>query len=100
MTLDRVETADNDERNFIICWVCGLEVLELLGIKECFSENKNWPYLFDSLLPFEKGRSPQYVACDCRLTVIHILFDCVDFIESRNRHCTKCKIALRNSFKR
>ena len=24
--------------------------------------------------------------CDCHLTVKHTLFDCVDFIESRNRH--------------
>ena len=28
---------------------------------------------------------PQCIACDCRLTVKHTLFDCVDFIESRNR---------------
>ena len=25
-------------------------------------------------------------ACDCQLTVKHILLECVDFIESRNRH--------------
>ena len=30
-----------------------------------------------------KGEDPpQCKACDCRLTVKHILFDCVDFIES------------------
>ena len=29
---------------------------------------------------------PQCTACDCQLTVKHILFECVDFIESRNRH--------------
>ena len=29
---------------------------------------------------------PQCTACDCQLTVEHILFECVDFIESRNRH--------------
>ena len=29
---------------------------------------------------------PQCIACDCHLTVKHVLFDCVDFIESRNRH--------------
>ena len=28
----------------------------------------------------------QCIACDCQLTVKHIFFDCVDFIESRNRH--------------
>ena len=34
-----------------------------------------------------KGEDPpQCKACDCHLTVKHILFDCVDFIESRNRH--------------
>ena len=34
-----------------------------------------------------KGEDPpQCIACDCQLTVKHILFDCVDFIESRNRH--------------
>ena len=34
-----------------------------------------------------KGEDPpQCIACDRRLTVKHILFDCVDFIESRNRH--------------
>ena len=29
---------------------------------------------------------PQCTACDYQLTVKHILFECVDFIESRNRH--------------
>ena len=34
-----------------------------------------------------KGEDPpQCIACDCQLTVKHILFECVDFIESRNRH--------------
>ena len=34
-----------------------------------------------------KGEEPpQCIACDCQLTVKHILFDCVDIIESRNRH--------------
>ena len=34
-----------------------------------------------------KGEDPpQCTACDCQLTVKHILFECVDFIESRNRH--------------
>ena len=34
-----------------------------------------------------KGEDPpQCIACDCLLTVKHILLDCVDFIESRNRH--------------
>ena len=34
-----------------------------------------------------KGEDPpQCIACDCQLTVKHILFDCVDFIGSRNRH--------------
>ena len=34
-----------------------------------------------------KGEDPpQCIAIDCQLTVKHILFDCVDFIESRNRH--------------
>ena len=34
-----------------------------------------------------KGEDPQQcIACDCQLTVKHISFDCVDFIESRNRH--------------
>ena len=28
--------------------------------------------------------APQCQACDCVLTVQHILFDCVDFIKSRN----------------
>ena len=26
------------------------------------------------------------MACDCKMTVKHILFECVDFIESRKRH--------------
>ena len=34
----------------------------------------------------KKEDPPQCIACDCCLTVKHILFDCVDFIESRNRH--------------
>ena len=29
---------------------------------------------------------PQCTACDCHLTGKHILFNGVDFIESRNRH--------------
>ena len=34
-----------------------------------------------------KGEDPpQCIACDCELTIKHILFECVDFIESRNRH--------------
>ena len=34
-----------------------------------------------------KGEDPpQYIAFYCHLTVKHILFDCVGFIESRNRH--------------
>ena len=34
-----------------------------------------------------KGEDPpQCVACDCHLTVKHILFDGVNFIETRNRH--------------
>ena len=32
------------------------------------------------------GNPPKCIACDCHLTVKHILFDCVDFVESRNRH--------------
>ena len=34
----------------------------------------------------KKEDPPQYVACDCRLTVKPILFGCVDFIGTRNRH--------------
>ena len=34
-----------------------------------------------------KGEDPpQCIACDCELTIKHILFECVDFIESRKRH--------------
>ena len=34
-----------------------------------------------------KGEDPpKFTACDCQLTVKHILFECIDFIESRNRH--------------
>ena len=33
-----------------------------------------------------KNTSFEVTACDCQLTVKHILFECVDFIESRNRH--------------
>ena len=34
-----------------------------------------------------KGEDPpQCTACDCQLTVKDILFECADFIESRNRH--------------
>ena len=41
-----------------------------------------------------KGEDPpQCIACDCHLTVKHILFDCVDFIESGNGYCNV------NSFK-
>ena len=29
---------------------------------------------------------PRCKACDCRLTIRHILFDCFDFIEIRSRH--------------
>ena len=34
-----------------------------------------------------KGEDPpQCTASDCQLTANHILFECVNFIESRNRH--------------
>ena len=34
-----------------------------------------------------KGEDPpQCTACGCQFTVKHILFECYDFIESRNRH--------------
>ena len=33
----------------------------------------------------KKEDPPQRIACDCRLTVKHILFEYVHFIESRNR---------------
>ena len=47
-----------------------------------------------------KGEDPpQCTACDCQLTVKHVLFECVDFIESRNRHFS-VNIALGNSLKR
>ena len=46
---------------FIHSWVFGLEVIESLGVRRC-------------------------IACDCQLTVKQILFDRVDFIESRNRN--------------
>ena len=34
----------------------------------------------------KKEDPPQCIVCDCRLTVKHIFFEFVDFIESRNRH--------------
>ena len=41
----------------------------------------------------QKEEPPRCIAYDFRLTVKHILFDCVNFIDSRNRHCNV------NSFK-
>ena len=42
-------------------------------------------YLTHTFL-LKKEHPPQCIACDGCLTVKHILSDCVDFIESRNRH--------------
>ena len=39
-----------------------------------------------SPLTFKKESPPQSIACDCCLTIKHILFDFVDFIETRNSH--------------
>ena len=44
------------------------------------------PYHIDRSFLSKKEDPPQCAACDCHLTVKHILFDCVDFIESRDRH--------------
>ena len=45
---------------------------------------RNHSFIHSFLL---KGEDPpQCTACDCQLTVKHILFECVDFIVSRNRH--------------
>ena len=38
------------------------------------------------LLPFKKKDLSQCIACDCRFTMKHSLFDCVYFIETRNWH--------------
>ena len=42
-------------------------------------------YLTHSFL-LTKIDPPQCIACDFRLTIKHILFDCVDFLVSRNNH--------------
>ena len=47
---------------------------------------------FHSFL-WKKEDPPQCINCNCRLTVKHILFDCVDFIKTRNKHFNE------NSFK-
>ena len=42
-------------------------------------------HFFHSFL-LKKEYPLQCIACDCRLTIKHIHFDCVDSIEIRNRH--------------
>ena len=75
---------------FILSSVCGLEVSESLGVTSVLA--RIWSYLLDPLL-LKKEDPPQCLVCDCRLTVKHILVDCFDFIEFRNRHFNE------NSFK-
>ena len=53
--------------------------------EKSFSKNKNWPYSLDSLLPFEKRPSKVYRLL-LSLTVKHLYFNVLIFIESRNRH--------------
>ena len=70
---------------FNLRWVCGLGVLESLGMRRVLAELViRHTHLTHSFL-LQKEDPRQCVACDHQQTVKHILFGWVDFIESRNR---------------
>ena len=71
---------------FIHSWVFGLEVLESLGVRSVLARVRIGHTHLTLCFPLKGEDPPQCTACDCQLTVKHILFECNDFIESRNRH--------------
>ena len=71
---------------FILSWVFGLDVFESLGVRRVFYQKFELVTHLTHCFLLKGEDPPQCIACDCHLTVKHILFDCVDFIESRNRH--------------
>ena len=61
-----------------------LLIVKINSIISCIRNGVDKSLFVDDL---GKGEDPpRCTACDCQLTVKHILFECVDFIESRNRH--------------
>ena len=72
---------------FILSWVFGLEGSQSIRREESVLARIPIGHTHLTHRFLLKGEDPpQCIACDCQLTVKHILFDCVDFIESRNRH--------------